>query len=38
MWAPRCHRRNHAQVGERRYMEFYAAEAKKDMPRNVIGR
>ena len=38
MWAPKCHRLNHAQIDEQRWMEWYAAEAKKDMPRNVIGR
>ncbi len=38
MWAPRCHTLHHAQIGERRWLEFYSTEAKKNMPRNLIGR
>ncbi len=38
MWAPGCHSRRHAQIGESRYVEFYSAESKKNMPRNMIGR
>ncbi len=38
MWRPRCHSNHHAEVGLSRYIEAYAAESKKNMPRNVIGR
>ena len=38
MWLAKCFGQRHAEIGEKRWIEVYSQESRKNMPRNVIGR